>query len=99
MIDESERLIKSEYLEGIDRAAFDNDLTRALQSQPSGYPGSAMTVAVENERGIIYRVITTSGISAYQFTSAALARLGLEDRLANDFSGKSPYSCVFAKPR
>jgi len=95
MLGEQSRLVNSEYLEGIERAEFDEEITAKLKSMPSGYPGSEMTLAIENNRGVVYRIITTSGISAFQHVSKILANCGLEDRLANDFSGKYAYNCIF----
>ncbi|MBD2810032.1 hypothetical protein ID853_03835 [Xenorhabdus sp. Vera] len=77
--------MKDKYIDGITRSQIDekiNPIAREVGKNELG--GGSMLVAIENEKGEIYRVITTYGLTSYMSLVNGLLELGLTDIHAND---------------
>ncbi|MDD9341011.1 MAG: hypothetical protein PV362_15460 [Providencia heimbachae] len=73
------------YIDNIKRSQLEDKISKiAKKISKSELGGGAMVVAIENEEGEIYRVITTYGMSSYLSLVDKLADLGLTDLFADN---------------
>ena|GEM_PF-3403064 len=82
------------HIAGIERAAFDAEISRLIR--PNEWGGVEYVSAVCNEAGEIYRVITVEGLGDYVHLAEGLKRLGLVDRLAMRVVPGGKYDAIFA---
>lgn len=71
------------YINGVQKSKIDDKITAILNSDDIQYMaqlgGHDMTIAIQNEQGDIYRVITLEGLGAYMHFTQDLLVLGLVD--------------------
>lgn len=79
--------MENTYVDNTKRSQLDEKISKiANKIAKNELGGGPMVVAIENEDGSVYRVITTYGMSSYLDIVDKLAGLGLTDLLAEDLS-------------
>lgn len=87
------------YVEGINKSRLDDKITRkANTAKRRELGGKEMVVAIQNENGDIYRVISVEGMGAYIHLAMELTGLGLIDLHAENLNpGKYDSLFIFKK--
>ena len=86
------------YINGVQKSKLDDQITAILNSDDIQYMaqlgGHDMTIAIQNEQGGVYRVITLEGLGAYMHLTQALLNLDLIDQYA-DILNPGQYDSLF----
>ncbi|HGM5834857.1 TPA: hypothetical protein ACLFZ1_001856 [Serratia marcescens] len=78
--------MKDKYIDGITISKIDDKITKLVSKiAKKELGGGPMLVAIQNEAGEVYRLITSEGMSAYLDIVQGLANMGLNDLLATNF--------------
>lgn len=87
--------MKNKYIEGVSPSKLDAKISEiATEVESEEFGGGAMVVAIQNEEGEIYRVITTYGLSSYLGLVQPIAELGLTDIYADEMNPQK-YDSLF----
>lgn len=72
------------YIDGVTKSNLDAQISASLSdTEDHELGGHEMTVAIQNESGAVYRVITVEGLSAYLHVTQSLLKLNLTDLYAD----------------
>lgn len=88
-------MLDSRYVQGVEKAPFDEQVTESISSYPIEGGGKTMVVGVKNLNGDTYRIIDAIGLGTYIHITSALAGIGLEDELYDSLSGESGFDSMF----
>lgn len=89
--------MESIYIEGVERCKHDekiNTLVKNILRGPEG-GGHQMTIAIQNESGEVYRVLTVWGLGHFMRAVQGLLSMRMVDLYAEKF-GPKDYDCLFA---
>lgn len=76
--------MKDKYTRNAQKASVDEAVTALVQKvTESEIGGKPMVIAIKNEAGEVYRVVTTKGLNTYLMLVNGIAKMGLVDLHAN----------------
>ncbi|MEY4476130.1 MAG: hypothetical protein RL248_1897 [Pseudomonadota bacterium] len=87
--------MKDKYIDGIAISNIDDKISKLVSGVAKReLGGGSMLVAIQNETGDVYRLITSEGMGSYLDIVQGLAKLGLKDLLAEDLTPQK-YDSLF----
>ncbi|QIP55422.1 hypothetical protein [Hafnia alvei] len=87
--------MKNKRIPNIAKSALDAQICEIVQkASENELGGKPMVLAIQNENGEVYRVITAQGLNTYLMLVNALANLGLKD-LHADILHPGEYDSLF----
>ncbi|OSM94660.1 MULTISPECIES: hypothetical protein [Lonsdalea] len=91
--------MKDTYIDGIAKSGLDDEITRIVKkAKRRELGGSEMVTAIQNEDGVIYRVICVDGLGAYMYLAMEITGIGLVDLHAENLNpGKYDSLFIFKK--
>lgn len=85
------------YINGIKKSPKDDAITLVAQkAQTKEMGGKKMVIAIKNDDGEIYRVLSIDGLGGYISLAQGIAGLGLKDLHAEDLN-PGQYDSLFVR--
>ncbi|WP_431022576.1 Phage protein [Erwinia rhapontici] len=89
--------MEDRYIKGIKKSLRDDAITQvAKKAQRKEMGGKMMVVAIENDEGEIYRVLSIDGLGGYIALAQGIAGLGLKDLHAENLN-PGQYDSLFVR--
>ncbi|WP_456309404.1 hypothetical protein [Serratia proteamaculans] len=89
--------MEDRYIKGIKKSPRDDAITQvAKKAQRKEMGGKMMVVAIENDEGEIYRVLSIDGLGGYIALAQGIAGLGLKDLHAENLN-PGQYDSLFVR--